>query len=40
MRLPVTFSRTQPKPVRYAPELGEHNDPILGISRPSMREDP
>jgi crotonobetainyl-CoA:carnitine CoA-transferase CaiB-like acyl-CoA transferase len=39
-RLPVTFSRTQPAPVRYAPELGEHNDSILENSRPSMREDP
>ena len=28
MRLPVTFSRTQPAPVRHAPELDEHNDLI------------
>jgi crotonobetainyl-CoA:carnitine CoA-transferase CaiB-like acyl-CoA transferase len=30
-RLPVTFSRTQPAPVRYAPELGEHTDPLLNL---------
>ena len=34
MRLPVSFSRTQPRPVRYAPELGEHNELILGNDRP------
>jgi crotonobetainyl-CoA:carnitine CoA-transferase CaiB-like acyl-CoA transferase len=35
MRLPVSFSRTQPRPVRYAPELGEHNELILGNDRPA-----
>jgi crotonobetainyl-CoA:carnitine CoA-transferase CaiB-like acyl-CoA transferase len=31
-RLPVTFSRTQPKPVRHAPLLGEHNELITGTA--------
>jgi crotonobetainyl-CoA:carnitine CoA-transferase CaiB-like acyl-CoA transferase len=40
MRLPVTFSRTQPAPVRYAPELGEHTDLLLKYSGAANREDP